>query len=108
MDTDGDITRSDYQHTAIQRLELGIDDGNDVAWAQVMGPYLIYYDTKTELMYSCNLDVGTIVLLDFDGVAARQVFAEMEIGSMVCMMESLQRFVQMEASFKLFMSQMIH
>ena len=70
MDTDGDITRSDYQHTAIQRLELGIDDGNDVAWAQVMGPYLIYYDTKTELMYSCNLDVGTIVLLDFDGVAA--------------------------------------
>ena len=70
LDTDGDITRSDYQHTAIQRLELGIDDGNDVAWAQVMGPYLIYYDTKTELMYSCNLDVGTIVLLDFDGVAA--------------------------------------
>ena len=69
LDTDGDITRSDYQHTAIQRLELGIDDGNDVAWAQVMGPYLIYYDTKTELMYSCNLDVGTIVLLDFDGVA---------------------------------------
>ena len=70
LDTDGDITRSDYQHTAIQRLELGIDDGNDVAWAQVMGSYLIYYDTKTELMYSCNLDVGTIVLLDFDGVAA--------------------------------------
>ncbi|MFQ9546502.1 MAG: hypothetical protein ACLRZ6_00265 [Lachnospiraceae bacterium] len=70
LDTDGDIIRSDYQHTAIQRLELGIDDGNDVAWAQVMGPYLIYYDTKTELMYSCNLDVGTIVLLDFDGVAA--------------------------------------
>ena len=70
LDTDGDITRSDYQHTAIQRLELGIDDGNDVAWAQVIGPYLIYYDTKTELMYSCNLDVGTIVLLDFDGVAA--------------------------------------
>ena len=69
LDTDGDITRSDYQHTAIQRLELGIDDGNDVAWAQVMGPYLIYYDTKTELMYSCNLDVGTIVLLDFDGVS---------------------------------------
>ncbi len=69
LDTDGDITRSDYQHTAIQRLELGIDDGNDVAWAQVMGPYLVYYDTKTELMYSCNLDVGTIVLLDFDGVA---------------------------------------
>ena len=30
LDTDGDITRSDYQHTAIQRLELGIDDGNDV------------------------------------------------------------------------------
>ena len=70
LDTDGDIIRSDYQHTAIQRLELGIDDGNDVAWAQVMGSYLIYYDTKTELMYSCNLDVGTIVLLDFDGVAA--------------------------------------
>ena len=70
LDTDGDITRSDYQHTAIQRLELGIDDGNDVAWAQVMGSHLIYYDTKTELMYSCNLDVGTIVLLDFDGVAA--------------------------------------
>ena len=70
LDTDGDITRSDYQHTAIQRLELGIDDGNDVAWAQVMGSYLIYYDTKTELMYSCNLDVGTIVLLDLDGVAA--------------------------------------
>ena len=70
LDTDGDITRSDYQHTVIQRLELGIDDGNDVAWAQVIGPYLIYYDTKTELMYSCNLDVGTIVLLDFDGVAA--------------------------------------
>ena len=70
LDTDGDITRSDYQHTVIQRLELGIDDGNDVAWAQVMGSYLIYYDTKTELMYSCNLDVGTIVLLDFDGVAA--------------------------------------
>ena len=70
LDTDGDITRSDYQHTAIQRLELGIDDGNDVAWAQVMGSYLIYYDTKTELMYSCNLDVGTIVLLDFDGVSA--------------------------------------
>ena len=69
LDTDGDITRSDYQHTAIQRLELGIDDGNDVAWAQVMGPYLVYYDTKTELMYSCNLDVGTIVLLDFDGVS---------------------------------------
>ena len=69
LDTDGDITRSDYQHTAIQRLELGIDDGNDVAWAQVIGPYLIYYDTKTELMYSCNLDVGTIVLLDFDGVS---------------------------------------
>ena len=69
LDTDGDITRSDYQHTAIQRLELGIDDGNDVAWAQVMGPYLIYYDTKTELMYSCNLDVGTIVLLDFYGVS---------------------------------------
>ena len=23
-------TRSDYQHTVIQRLELGIDDGNDV------------------------------------------------------------------------------
>ena len=67
--TDGDITRSDYQHTAIQRLELGIDDGNDMAWAQVMGPYLIYYDTKTELMYSCNLDVGTIVLFDFDGVS---------------------------------------
>ena len=69
LDTDGDITRSDYQHTVIQRLELGIDDGNDVAWAQVIGPYLIYYDTKTELMYSCNLDVGTIVLLDFDGVS---------------------------------------
>ena len=69
LDTDGDITRSDYQHTAIQRLELGIDDGNDVALAQVLGPYLVYYDTKTELMYSCNLDVGTIVLLDFDGVS---------------------------------------
>ena len=70
LDTDGDITRSDYQHTYTQRLELGIDDGRDVAWAQVIGPYLIYYDTKTELMYSCNLDVGTLVLLDFDGVAA--------------------------------------
>ena len=34
-----------------------------------MGSYLIYYDNKTELLYSCNLDVGTIVLLDFDGVA---------------------------------------
>ena len=38
----------------------------------------------------------------------RQDFAETEIGSMACMMESLQRFVQMEVNFKLFMSQMIH
>ena len=53
LDTDGDITRSVYQHSVIQRLELGIDDGNDVAWAQGIGPYLIYFDTKTELMYSC-------------------------------------------------------
>ena len=69
LDTDGNITRSDYQHTNTQRLELGIEDGTNVAWAQVMGSYLIYYDTKTQLMYSCNLDVGTIVILDFDGVS---------------------------------------